>query len=94
LGHGFCNAGHEVSLIDKPARIAALRSAGELFVIGEDGTVSAASSFHVSSDYSELCTHHIILFATKAQDFPAASIGIDKLADSNSTFVTIQNRIP
>ena len=94
LGHGFRNAGHEVSLFDKPERIETLQSAGELVVIAEDGTESSASSFRVSSVYSEVGAHDVIVLATKAQDLPEASKGINQLADSNSTFVTIQNGIP
>ena len=94
LGHGFRNAGHEVSLIDRPTRIDALRSSGQIVVIAQDGAESATGPFQVTSDYSDVGVQDIILLATKAQDLPAASRGINELAGSDSTFVTIQNGIP
>jgi 2-dehydropantoate 2-reductase len=52
LGHRFCKAGHEVTVLDRPGRVAQIRSTGSLFVIGPDGTESAARPASVTADYA------------------------------------------
>ena len=94
LGHGFCQGGHEVTLVDLPDRIAQLRAVGKLVVIGEDGAESAVAATCVTSDYAEVVSPDVILLATKSQDLPAIAEDIAALAENGAAIVTIQNGIP
>ena len=94
LGHGFCKAGHEVSVLDLDSRIAQIRSTGKLIVVSPDGAESAASPALATVNYSEAGVHNVVFLATKSQDLPAIARQVPKLTDNTSTIVTIQNGIP
>lgn len=94
LGHGFCKGGHDVSVLDLPNRVAQLRSAGQLVVIGEDGTESAVSPSLITSDYREAGKHDVVVLATKSQDLHVVAPHVGGLTSGTSTIVTIQNGIP
>lgn len=94
LGHGFCKAGHDVSFVDRPGRVAQIRAAGELVVIAPDGSESSVTPTLVTADYAEPGIQEIVILATKSQDLPAVARKLADLADSSSTIVTIQNGIP
>lgn len=94
LGHGFCKGGHEVTLLDLPARVAELRAAGQLVVVDEDGSESAVRPRQISADYSEVSSPQVIVLATKSQELPAIADKIAALAEGGATIVSIQNGIP
>jgi 2-dehydropantoate 2-reductase len=94
LGHGFLRAGHDVSLIDTPQRVAQLNAVGTVTVIAEDGEESEAGPFRISWEYDNLGEHEIVVLATKAQHLPVVAEKIDRLTTSGSTILTIQNGIP
>jgi len=94
LGHGFCRAGHEVSLLDRPPRVAQIRSTGTLVVVAPDGAESDARPNLATVDYSEAGVHDVVVLATKSHDLPAVAPGLSELTNSSSTIVTIQNGIP
>jgi 2-dehydropantoate 2-reductase len=94
LGHRFCKAGHDVSLLDLESRISQIRSSGKLIVVSPDGTESAVSPTLATTDYSEAGIQDVVFLATKSQDLPAVARQLSELTDSNSTIVTIQNGIP
>ncbi len=94
LGHGLCNAGHDVSLLDLESRISQIRSSGKLIVVSTDGAESAVSPALATTDYSEPGVHDVVFLATKSQDLPAVARQLSELTDTNSTIVTIQNGIP
>ena len=94
LGHGFCMAGHDVSLLDLESRISQIRSSGKLFVVSPDGAESTVTPTLVTVDYLEAGVHDVVFLATKSQDLPAIARHIPELTDTNSTIVTIQNGIP
>jgi ketopantoate reductase len=66
LGHGFCKAGHDVSLLDLKSRIAQIRSTGKLIVVSPDGAESAVSPALATVDYSEAGVHDVVFLATKS----------------------------
>lgn len=94
LGHGFVRAGHDVSLIDTPSRVAQLNAAGTVTVIDEDGDESDAGPFRISCEYDDLGVHDVVVLATKAQHLPIVADKIDRLTNAESTILTIQNGIP
>jgi 2-dehydropantoate 2-reductase len=94
LGHGFCKAGHDVSLLDLESRISQIRSSGKLIVVSPDGVESAVSPTLATVDYSEAGVHDVVFLATKSQDLPVVARQLSKLTDTNSSIVTIQNGIP
>lgn len=94
LGHGFCQGGHDVTMLDLPPRVSQLQSIGHLVVIAEDGSESAAYPARITSDYSEPGPHDVVILATKSQDLPGAVQAVTALSDRESTIVTIQNGIP
>ena len=94
LGHGFCKAGHEVSVLDLPGRIAQVQSSGKLVVVTPDGDESAVRPALATVDYTEAGIHDVVILATKSQDLPAVAQGVSALTNSTSTIVTIQNGIP
>jgi len=94
LGHGFCTAGHDVSLLDLKSRISQIRSSGKLIVVAPDGVESAVCPKLATVDYSEAGVHDVVFLATKSQDLPAVARQLAELTDTNSTIVTIQNGIP
>ena len=94
LGHGFCKGGHDVTVLDLPARVAELQSTGRLIVIREDGSESAVIPSLITTDYRNAGTHDVVVMATKSQDLPAIAGVVAKLADDKSTIVPIQNGIP
>lgn len=94
LGHGFCRAGHQVSMLDLPERVAQLRTVGQLTVISEDGTESAETPSTITSDYSKVGKNDVVVLATKSQDLSDVAQHLAKLVCNESTIVTIQNGIP
>lgn len=94
LGHRFCKAGHEVTLLDRPGRVAQIQSTGSLFVVGPGGTESAVRPASVTTDYSTAGIHDVVILATKSQDLPSVAEGLSDITASDSTIVTIQNGIP
>jgi 2-dehydropantoate 2-reductase len=94
LGHGLCKAGHEVSILDLPSRVAQIRSTGKLIVVTPDGVESAVSPTLVTVDYAEAGVHDVVILATKSQHLPDVARDVSVLTDTTSTIVTIQNGIP
>ena len=94
MGHSFCRGGHEVTKLDLPPRVSQLKQTGQLLVIAEDGTESAARPELITADYSEAGKHQVIILACKSQNLPDAAKDISRLADSSSVIVTVQNGIP
>jgi len=94
LGYGLCKAGHEITLLDRPNRVAQIRSSGRLVVVSPDGVEMSASPTSVMVDYSRAGVHDIVILATKSHDLPAVAPGLSKLTNRFSTIVTIQNGIP
>lgn len=94
LGHGFCNADHDVSVLDLPNRVAQLQSIGKLVVIDDEGSESAATPAIMTSDYSQAGINDFVVLATKSQDLPAVAKMISHLANDRTTIITIQNGIP
>lgn len=94
LGHGFCNGGHEVSVIDLPDRVAQLKSCGQLRVITAEGNESAVRPTLITSNYDDVASPDVIVLATKSQDLPAIARNISALAGDGAAIVTIQNGIP
>lgn len=94
LGHGLCKAGHEVSLLDLPHRVAQLRPGGKLVVVDDNGAESAVSPSLITSDYREMGMHDIVILATKSHDLPRVAEHIAQLTNDRSTIITIQNGIP
>ena len=94
LGHGFCKAGHDVSLLDLRDRITQIQSTGKLVVVTPEGDESAASPTLATVDYSEAGVHDVVVLATKSQDLPAVAQQVSALTDAATTIVTIQNGIP
>jgi 2-dehydropantoate 2-reductase len=94
LGHGFCKAGHDVSLLDLRERVTQIQSTGKLVVVTPEGDESAVSPTLATVDYSEAGVHDVVVLATKSQDLPAVAQHVSALTDTASTIVTIQNGIP
>lgn len=94
LGHGFCKGGHQVTLLDLPARIDQLLSLGKLSVVSPDGEESSAHPFLMTSDFSEASGQDVVVLATKSQHLPAIAKSVSEIVDENSTIITIQNGIP
>jgi 2-dehydropantoate 2-reductase len=94
LGHGFSKGGHNVTMLDLPDRVEQLRAAGELIVIAQDGSESAAKPALVTSDFSLAGKHEVVILACKAQDLTGVARDVTALTDSESIIVTIQNGIP
>lgn len=94
IGHGLCDAGYEVTVLDQPSRIAQLQSAGGLDVVTPEGNQSTVCPTLATSDYSEAGVHDVIFLATKSQDLPAVAERVSDLIKDTSTVVTIQNGIP
>ena len=94
LGHKFCQAGHEVTLLDLESRISQIRSSGGLVVVSPDGFESAVRPTFATTEFSEAGIHEVVFLATKSQDLPAVALQLSAITDENSTIVTIQNGIP
>jgi 2-dehydropantoate 2-reductase len=94
LGHGLCKGGHEVTLLDLPARIAQIQSAGKITVIGTDDAESSVVPSLLTADYAKAGVHDLVILATKSQDLPAIAHKIPLLADSSTVILTIQNGLP
>lgn len=94
LGHGFCRAGHDVSLLDTGHRVAQLRAAGRLRVVDAAGAESTAEPRLISADPAALGSQDVVVLATKAQQLPAVAPAVSRMVDADSVIVTIQNGIP
>ena len=94
LGHGFCKAGHDVSLLDLPARVAQIRSSGKIIVVSPEGKQSSASPTLATTNYAKAGVHDVVILATKSQDLPVVARQVAQIADASTTIVTIQNGIP
>jgi 2-dehydropantoate 2-reductase len=94
LGHGFCKGGHEVTVLDLPARVSQLKETGVLGVVKNDGSVSSAQPARITERGSDALPQDLIILACKSQDLPAAAVNLPALADEDSAIVTIQNGIP
>ncbi len=90
----FQSAGHEVSLLDLPNRVAQLSAAGPIKVWGMDGTVSTAIPALLTSDYSAAGLQDVVILATKAQDLPAVAENIPMLSHGHAPVIGLQNGIP
>ena len=94
LGHGLCKGGHEVTLLDLPARIARIQSAGMIVVCDPNGAKSAVAPTLSTADYGNAGVHDVVFLATKSQDLPAVAHKIPQLIDDSTMIVTIQNGLP
>jgi len=94
LGHGLCKGGHEVSLLDLPARIAQIHSAGRIVVADPTGAKSAVAPTLATVDYGKAGVHDVVFLATKSQDLPLIAHKIPLLIDDSTMIVTIQNGLP
>jgi len=94
LAHGFTRGGHEVSLVDLPARVAALRAAGGVTVIDPDGVATQASPALITSDIAAVGLQDVVFLATKAQDLPGLASKLPLLTQRVAPVVTVQNGIP
>jgi 2-dehydropantoate 2-reductase len=94
IGHGLCNGGHEVTLLDLSGRVAQIRAAAKLQVIGEDGIETNSKPALVTTNYGEAGIVDVVILATKSQDLPEAATGVMQLINRDSVIVTVQNGIP
>lgn len=94
LGHGLQRGGHEVALLDLPARVEQIRTLGGLAVIGEDGVETSTRPSLVTTDYAQAGPHDLVILATKAHDLPAVAAHVPQLMGPDSVVLTIQNGIP
>ena len=94
MGHGFCRAGYEVTMLDLDERVSRLKETGTLSVVATDGGVSTAEPVLVTTDGDSAGAQDIIILACKAQDLPVAALNLPALANEDSAIVTIQNGIP
>jgi len=94
LGHGLGRGGHDVSLLDLPARIAQIQSAGKIVVYDPDGAKSGNTPTLATADYGNAGVHDVVFLATKSQDLPAVAAKIPQLMDESTVVVTIQNGLP
>ena len=94
LGHGLCKGGHDVTLLDLPARIAQIQAAGMIVVCDPGGAKSAVTPILATADYGTAGVHDVVFLATKSQDLPAVAHKIPQLIDDSTMIVTIQNGLP
>jgi 2-dehydropantoate 2-reductase len=90
----LCKAGHGVSLLDLPPRIAQIQAAGRITVINTKGAESSATPTLATADYEKAGVHDVVVLATKSQDLPGVAHKILSLIDRSSVIVTIQNGLP
>ncbi len=94
LAHGFTRGGHQVSLIDLPARVAELRAAGGVTVIDPKGVATRAAPALVTAEYADAGPQDAVFLATKAQDLPALAPKLPLLTARHAPVITVQNGIP
>lgn len=94
VGHGFCQAGHHVSLIDLPRRVNQIRKMKKLVVISPDGHESSSTPALVTSNYDEPGIQDVVILATKSQDLPAVAEKLSSLTGPRTVIMTIQNGLP
>jgi 2-dehydropantoate 2-reductase len=94
LGHGFCRAGHHVTLIDLPERVHQIRALKKLVVISPDGQESSFTPALVTSKYEEAGIQDAVFLATKSQDLPAVAQKLSCLTNPKTAIITIQNGLP
>ena len=94
LGHGFCKAGHHVTLIDLPGRVSQIRAMKKLVVTDAQGQESSCAPALVTSNYDEAGIQDVVVLATKSQDLPAVARKLSRLTGANTTIMTIQNGLP
>ena len=94
LGHGFCRAGHEVAMLDRPNRIAQIASTGSLVVVSPAGQESACTPALATTNFAEAGAQDVVFLATKSQDLPTVAGQVAALSDTGTVIVTIQNGIP
>ena len=94
LGHGMQRAGHRVTVLDLPRRIAQVQAMGGLVVVDEAGSGSTVQPYMATTDYSAAGVQDVVILATKSQDLPTLAAQLPRLADGETIFLTIQNGIP
>lgn len=97
LGHGIARAGHRLSIVDLPHRVAELRRLGGIVVEAEDGSVSSAAPDLVTTDFAAPGPQDLVILATKAQELPALAPQLPALLhrEAGATAVmSLQNGIP
>ena len=94
LGHAFARAGRRVTLIDRPARLAAIAASGGLVVEDPEGRRSLAMPELATPSPAAAGIHDVVVLATKAHDLPAIAGGLAPLLGPQSVCVTVQNGIP
>lgn len=94
LGHGFSRAGHKVTALDLPERVAQLQASGTFAVASIEGGVTEAECSMATTDFSVAGPQDIIVLATKSQDLPGVAQGVAQIALNDTPIVTIQNGLP
>jgi 2-dehydropantoate 2-reductase len=92
LGARLAVSGSDVTFIDLPARLDALRADG-LRVIDADGSVLHLASPQLAH-CGEVLRTDVVILAVKAQDIAASVPAVTALLNEDTAVVTIQNGIP
>jgi ketopantoate reductase len=93
LGARLALAGHEVTVIDRGAHLAAIQKAG-LKLIDLDGEELVAERVAARESLEGLARQDLIILAVKAHFLDAIAKQIPALVDADTAIVTVQNGIP
>lgn len=88
----FAEAGHEVTVVDQGAHLAAIRSSG-LKLIWEDGSEHLTRPKAVASA-TEAGQQDLVVLAVKAHFLDQVARDIEALCDERTAILTVQNGIP
>jgi len=93
LGARFALAGHEVTVVDRGAHLAAIQKNG-LKLIALDGGEQAVRSIEARDSLDGLARQDLIVLAVKAHFLDSIARQIPAVADAETTIMTVQNGIP
>jgi 2-dehydropantoate 2-reductase len=92
LGHTLASAGHRVTMIDLPRRVAQIRRDGLRLV--RDGTELRPATVHACDDPCGAPNADFVFLATKAYHLPLVAPRLTTLLSRAAAVVTVQNGIP
>jgi 2-dehydropantoate 2-reductase len=93
LGARLALAGHDVTVIDRGAHLAAIQKNG-LTLIDLDGSERVARSIDARDSLNGVPRQDLIVLAVKAHFLESIARQVPALADSGTTIMTVQNGIP
>jgi len=93
LGARLALSGHDVTVIDRGAHLAAIQKNG-LTLIDLDGSERVARTVDARDSLDGLARQDLIILAVKAHFLDSIARQIPALADPRTTIMTVQNGIP